>query len=220
MLSTVSLLSLAVLLGATDVAAQRICYDGYGRRYYCNNGLAWGARLGIGLGVAALVLIIFALCGFWRRKQLRNQFSKYKPPALPYTGNDQNGQNPYANNPPPPTGQAGSYYNNSSYNGNPYGNSPAPPAQTYQPSMAGQYTGATNNNQTQGNEDNEHGYEWEQARENERLEREQANGGANANANAAPAPPGYDIATSTHNTGTTNSTHYQPPAGPPPGKTH
>ncbi|WWD01346.1 hypothetical protein V866_008289 [Kwoniella sp. B9012] len=211
MLSSISIISAILLLAARDVSAA-ICYDGYGRRYYCNGGLAWGARLGIGLGIAAAVILLFALCGYWRRKQLRNQFSKYRPPALPYNNNDQNAQNPYVNNPPPPQGQWGqgqSYYGNSNYNGNPYGNNPTAPAQAYQPSMAGQYQ-ARNSNENE----HEHGYEWEQAREAERLEREQAQA-----ANGANAPPGYEVATSPQNTGATN-TNYQPPAGPPPAKTH
>ncbi|WWC69379.1 uncharacterized protein I206_103318 [Kwoniella pini CBS 10737] len=217
MLSSITtLVSIVLLLGAQNVSAA-ICYDGYGRRYYCNGGLGWGARLGIGLGIAALVVVAFALCGYMRRKQLRNQFSKYKPPALPYSNDQQQGQNPYVNNPPPPTGgyqgQSQSYYGNSNFNGNPYGNNPQPPQQTFQPSMAGQYqsrndTGTTPN---VGTEDHEHGYEWAQAREAERLEREQAG------AEGGKAPPGYDVATSTQNTGNAHST-YQPPAGPPPGK--
>ncbi|WWC89961.1 uncharacterized protein L201_004890 [Kwoniella dendrophila CBS 6074] len=217
MLSTISLLSVVLLLGAQNVSAA-ICYDGYGRRYYCNNGLSWGARLGIGLGVAVLVFALFGLCGYWRRKQIRNQFGKYKPPALPYSNNNQQGQNPYVNNPPPPTGQYGtgqSYYGNSNYNGNPYGNNPTAPQQTYQPSMAGQYRSGQDNATTgnAGENDHEHGYEWAQAREAERLEREQAS----AAGGNAPAPPGYEVATSAQNTGT-NNTSYQPPAGPPPGK--
>ncbi|WWC61042.1 uncharacterized protein I303_103620 [Kwoniella dejecticola CBS 10117] len=217
--SITTLLSIVLLLGAQNVRAA-ICYDGYGRRYYCNGGLAWGARLGIGLGIAVAVVAAFALCGYMRRKQLRNQFSKYRPPALPYSNNNnQQGQNPYVNNPPPPQGyqgQAQSYYGNSNFNGNPYGNNPQPPQQAFQPSMAGQYqsrndTGVGANN-AGGADDHEHGYEWAQAREAERLEREQAA------AEGGKAPPGYDVATSAQNTGSNNST-YQPPAGPPPGKT-
>ncbi|WVQ78350.1 hypothetical protein IAT38_000435 [Cryptococcus sp. DSM 104549] len=199
MISALPLFSLLVLLGAQAAEARSICYDGYGRRYYCNNGLSWGARLGIGLGVAAGVILLFSICGFWRRRQLKSQFSKYRPPALPFHGQQQNQQ--YSQNPPPP--QAG-------WNNNPYGSNPAPPPQTYQPSMAGQYTGAS---QQQGQQGHEHGYEWEQARQAE--QEAQANGGAGG----AQGPPGYDIATSAQNTGTSNNgSQYQPPPGPPPGK--
>ncbi|KAK8869731.1 hypothetical protein IAR55_000299 [Kwoniella newhampshirensis] len=212
MLSQITLVALVAIINARSAAAA-ICYDGYGRRYYCNGGLGWGARLGIGLGIAAGVILLFSLCGYWRRKQLRNQFSKYKPPALPYNGAGDS-SNPYANNPPPPTTGQQSYYAS-----NPYGSSPAPPPQTYQPSMAGQYTGAGNNytgsgvGAGAGEGDHEHGYEWEQAREAERLAQQGGQGGVIEN-----APPGYDIATSTHNTGASTGTHYTPPPGPPPGK--
>lgn len=137
-------------------------------------------------------------------RQLQKQFSRYRPPALPYAQNNMGGNNmgysygqgnnPYANNPPPPTGYQGQQ--SSFANSNPYGNNPQPPNATYQPSMAGQYgygsgfnkdaRGVDGNNNT-GNNDHEHGYEWEQAREAERLEREQAAGGH--------APPGYDVST-------------------------
>lgn len=121
-------------------------------------------------------------------RQLQKQFSKYRPPALPYAQTGATGQsytygqgnNPYANNPPPPTSFGGD---------NQYGSNPPPPPATYQPSMAGQYgnkearnTGTSGMNGDQ----HQHGYEWEQAREAERLEREQ-NGGN--------APPGYDVST-------------------------
>ncbi|OCF45427.1 hypothetical protein I317_00673 [Kwoniella heveanensis CBS 569] len=218
-MSTLALLSIAALLGARVVKAD-ICYDGYGRRYYCNrNGLSWGARLGIGIGIAVAVIVLFSLCGYWRRRQVRSAFSKYKPPALPFTGNNSNGQNPYANNPPPPQGQwnqgQSTYGGNSNYAGNPYGNNPAPPAQTYQPSMAGQYNSRNDTaNPNAGEGEHEHGYEWEQAREAERLEREQAQAGGGGLA----GPPGYDVATSPQNTGS-NNTQYAPPPGAPPKKT-
>ncbi|WWD16002.1 hypothetical protein CI109_100426 [Kwoniella shandongensis] len=210
MLSQLTLLTLVALLNARSASAA-ICYDRFRRQYYCNGGLSWGARLGIGLGIAAGVILLFSLCGYWRRKQLRNQFSKYRPPALPYTGPETGttGANPYANNPPPPVTQGS--YNNSSYASNPYGSNPAPPPQTYQPSMAGQYTGTGAGNHESA--EHEHGYEWEQAREAERLAQQGGQGGVIEN-----GPPGYDIATSTHNTGSTNNTHYTPPPGPPPGK--
>lgn len=140
--------------------------------------------------------------------QLKSQWAKYRPPALPTQGGP---SGPYANNPPPPQGY---YGQQSSFNGpNPYGNNPPPPPQTYQPSMAGMYgnnTGNTGNvgrNDTGttvdisgkngngynaypggGGEDHEHGYEWAQAREQERLERERM--GAEA------PPPGYDVSAS------------------------
>lgn len=194
-----------------------ICYDRFNRAYRCyDNGIGYGARIGIGIGVAAAVVLLFALCGYWRRKQLQKQFSKYRPPALPYaqSGNAPaagytygQGNNPYANNPPPPA------TNSSFAGGNPYGSNPPPPAATYQPSMAGQYgkearTGTEANNINNG--EHEHGYEWEQAREAERLERE--GGGA--------APPGYDVTTQTPVvTGTPQtSNHYAPPPGAPPTK--
>ncbi|TYJ56637.1 hypothetical protein B9479_002567 [Cryptococcus floricola] len=184
----------AVLLLAAQSVAARTCYNGYGRQYRCS-GLSYGARIGIGIGIAAGVLLLFSLCGFWRRRQLRSQFSKYKPPALPYNGQQQDpqGQNPYQNNPPPPT------WNN---------NAPAPPPATYQPGSAGAYGASTT-----GAEGHEHGYEWEQARQQEEEERRNKTSGTNE-----PAPPGYDIATSTHNTGNAGTTTYAPPAGPPPGK--
>jgi hypothetical protein len=122
--------------------------------------------------------------------QIRNQFSKYQPPTLPFhsNGNNNNSTNPYANNPPPPNGSQTNWSNN------PYGNNPPPPAQTYQPSSAGQYggqNGSRNGDKVNGNGatategEHEHSYEWQQAREAERLERE--NGAA---------PPGYDVAAS------------------------
>lgn len=122
-------------------------------------------------------------------RQLQKQFSKYRPPALPYAQSNTGGtgtgysygqgNNPYSSNPPPPQ--------NSSFNGgNPYGFNPPPPPATYQPSMAGQYTGASKTGTAAGSDNaHEHGYEWEQAREAERLEREQQAGGH--------APPGYDV---------------------------
>ena len=120
-------------------------------------------------------------------RQLRNQFSKFRPPPLPVQ-NENSNYNQYTNNPPPPSNygnQSGGYNNNnnSNFSGNPYGNNPSQPAQTYQPSMAGQYTGGAK--QTPGNVpagEHEHGYEWEQAREEERLANNQA-------------PPGYDVGT-------------------------
>lgn len=120
-------------------------------------------------------------------RQLRAQYAKYRPPALPQHNADPS--NPYANNPPPPA--AGSYYpnqqsgNDTNWNQNSYGNNPPAPAQTYQPSTAAQYKAGNNA------EGQEHGYEWEQAREQERLERENGGGGNNG-----PAPPGYDVANS------------------------
>ncbi|WVF72223.1 hypothetical protein IAT40_007035 [Kwoniella sp. CBS 6097] len=222
-MSIVALLSIAALLGARSAEAAW-CYDNYRGRYYCNRGgLSWGARLGIGIGIAVGVIVLFSLCGYWRRRQVRSAFSKYKPPALPFSGNNNaNGQNPYANNPPPPQGQwnqGQSTYGNSNYSGNPYGNNPAPPAQTYQPSMAGQYSSTNNNNRNENNNggegEHEHGYEWAQAREAERLEREQAQAGGNG---GAAAPPGYEVATSAQNTGSTNAQYAPPPGAPPPKK--
>jgi hypothetical protein len=117
-----------------------------------------------------------------RRRSLQKNFSKYRPPALPYaqnTGGYQNNagysygqgnnpygqnQNPYANNPPPPQ---------SSFANNQYGSGPAQPDATYQP-------GVTRSEAGKNEQSHEHGYEWEQAREAERLEREQQ------------GPPGYD----------------------------
>lgn len=148
-------------------------------------------------------------------RNLRSQFAKYKPPSLPFAGHNQD-QNPYANNPPPPSG----------FNNNPYGNNPAPPPQTYQPSMAGQY--GSYQGQTEGFENHEHGYEWEQARQEEEERRKQ--GGQTSDI----PPPGYDVATSkffvyqayhffanlplgAQNTGS-NAATYAPPPGPPPGK--
>lgn len=130
-------------------------------------------------------------------RQLRSQWSKYRPPALPtqnQSGN-YNPSNPYANNPPPPQNAAAYSYGNSQWENN--NNVQAPPA-TYQPSMAGQYTGAGNgtgykevNAQGTGvtgmGSEHEHGYEWEQAREAERLEREQQQQGGGA------PPPGYNV---------------------------
>lgn len=148
-------------------------------------------------------------------RNLRSQFAKYKPPSLPFAGHNQD-QNPYASNPPPPSG----------FNNNPYGNNPAPPPQTYQPSMAGQY--GSYQGQTEGVENHEHGYEWEQARQEEEERRKQ--GGQTSDI----PPPGYDVATSkffdyhayhffanlplgAQNTGS-NAATYAPPPGPPPGK--
>ncbi|WVN86781.1 uncharacterized protein L203_101953 [Cryptococcus depauperatus CBS 7841] len=190
------ILSLVLLLGAQSVYADRICYDAWGRSYYCNGGLSWGARLGIGLGIAAGICILFSLCGFWRRQQIRTQFAKYRPPALPFTNH--HGQSSYANNPPPPP---------AGWNNNPYGSNPAPPPQTYQPSMAGQY--GTNAAQS-GSDGHEHGYEWEQARQEEERKRQEGLAGESA-------PPGYNVATSPQNTANA-SAQYAPPVGPPPSK--
>ncbi|GFZ45599.1 hypothetical protein JCM24511_03327 [Saitozyma sp. JCM 24511] len=199
-----SLLFLSGALLFARSAAAAICYDRYGYAYNCY-GMSYGARIGIGIAVAAGVLLLFAFIAFWRRRQLKSQWAKYRPPALPTQGGP---SGPYANNPPPPQGY---YGQQSSFNGpNPYGNNPPPPPQTYQPSMAGMYgnnTGNTGNvgrNDTGttvdisgkngngydaypggGGEDHEHGYEWAQAREQERLERERM--GAEA------PPPGYDV---------------------------
>jgi hypothetical protein len=166
--------------------------------------------------------------------KLQRQFAKYRPPALPVQNQNQYGQNPYANNPPPPQ----DYHGQSSFQGaNPYGANPPPPAQTYQPSVASAYggggfgvnrddTGTTmnktgQNGQGNGVTEHEHGYEWAQAREQERLERERA--GAEA------PPPGYDVTSSKSLRPSfpsllqaladgTDLTGYAPPAGPPPGK--
>ena len=126
-------------------------------------------------------------------RNIRNQWSKHAPPALPFTNNNNNNNstNPYANNPPPPTGGGGQ----TNWNSNPYGSNPPPPAQTYQPSNAGYYGAGNREGQADkvngggaaAQNEHEHGYEWEQAREAERLERERENG---------PAPPGYDVAAS------------------------
>ncbi|ORX39965.1 hypothetical protein BD324DRAFT_615701 [Kockovaella imperatae] len=214
MLLSLALVALAGLL--PSVSAYGYCGYGYYNDYDCNNGLSIGARIGIGIGIAVGVLLLFALCSYWRRKQLRRQFNKYRPPTLPFTNNNNsnnnNSSNPYANNPPPPA-QAGSYYANgnqgSNWQNNQYGNNPPPPANVYQPSMAGAYgSGAKEMSSTGGRvttpaaQGHEHGYEWEQAREAERQEREQAN---------VQSPPGYDVASNT-----TGSTHYAPPSGPPP----
>ena len=131
--------------------------------------------------------------GFASLRQLRKQFSKYRPPALPFT-NGGSQTNPYASNPPPPPAQPGSYYNQSSnWNKNQYGQNPSAPANVYQPSMAGAYGNNTPGvvspgTKQNGNDDHEHGYEWAQAREAERLEREQAGTGA--------PPPGYEVSSS------------------------
>ncbi|ORY27180.1 hypothetical protein BCR39DRAFT_538823 [Naematelia encephala] len=195
MLSTILLLALVpVALG------QNICYDYYNRPYYCNSGISYGARIGIGIGVAAGVLLLFLLCGYWRRRNLRNQWAKYKPPALPYHNNETTTTNPYGSNPPPPP--------QSNFSSNQYGSNPPPPPQTYQPSMAGQYSSTGVNTYKTGATGvgaHEHGYEWEQAREQERLEREQGN------ANDIP-PPGYDVAAQPARP----AAHYAPPPGPPP----
>jgi hypothetical protein len=53
-MSTIALIvaGLAALQGAE--AQQQWCYNGYGRRYACNRGgLGYGARIGIGVGIAA-----------------------------------------------------------------------------------------------------------------------------------------------------------------------
>ncbi|RSH94090.1 hypothetical protein EHS25_006744 [Saitozyma podzolica] len=220
-----SLLFLSGALLFARSAAAAICYDGYGYSYNCYGGLSYGARIGIGIAIAAGVLLLFMFIAFWRRRQLKSQWAKYRPPALPTQGGP---SGPYANNPPPPQGY---YGQQSSFNGpNPYGNNPPPPPQTYQPSMAGMYgnnTGNVGRNDTGttvdmsgksgngngyngyqgggGGEDHEHGYEWAQAREQERLERERM--GAEA------PPPGYDVSANSTGTG-----GYAPPPGAPPTK--
>lgn len=200
MISPVALIATVALLGSTEVLGQtRTCWSRY-RGYYQCSGLATGARIGIGIGVAVGVLVLLALCGFARRRyvkfvcqsamadrlasfsRMQSRFSNVKPPALPY--NNANGQsdNPYANNPPPPSnsysyGQQQHPGMNS--NQNSYAPPPTAPPQTYQPSMSQNYTGNT----ASGPEGHEHGYEWQQAREEEeRLRRE---GGGEA------PPPGY-----------------------------
>jgi hypothetical protein len=47
---------------------QRLTIADQPYRCYDNNGLGYGARIGIGIGIAAAVILLFALCGFWRRK--------------------------------------------------------------------------------------------------------------------------------------------------------
>lgn len=160
-------------------------------------------------------------------RQLKSQWAKYRPPALPYNNNNQTqggqpqygqyqyGQsNSYANNPPPPSNFGRQY---ESQNG-----LPQQPPQTYQPSMAGQYgfgqrdgVGKTNG-AAAATEDHEHGYEWAQAREQERIEREQAEAGG-------AAPPGYEVASASSPSQTGGRADrpdqtFAPPAGPPPGK--
>lgn len=54
---TMSIIALTVVALATlnEVSAQSgYCYDRFGRRYRCNGGgLGYGARIGIGVGIAA-----------------------------------------------------------------------------------------------------------------------------------------------------------------------
>ncbi|CAD6583916.1 MAG: hypothetical protein TREMPRED_003677 [Tremellales sp. Tagirdzhanova-0007] len=194
------------------------CYDGYGREYDCSNGLSYGARIGIGIGIAVLVLAVVLLISYLRRRKLRQQFAKFRPPALPFANNNNNQENPsnpYANNPPPP--QTEPYYvnqnqnqnqnmgQNANWGNNQYGNNTPAPAKTYQPSMAGQYTGSrndVNNGGGQGQGEQEQGYEWEQAREEERLAR-----------NQGLSPPGYDLSARPNQE---DSSAYVPPPGQPP----
>jgi len=186
-----------LLLAGAPLASAATCYDYYYNPYDCSGGLGYGARIGIGIGIAAAVLVLVLAISYWRRKKLRRQFAKYRPPALPTT--TEPSSNPYASNPPPPPG---SFY---ARHGSSFGaTAPQPPPQTYQPSTAGNYTGMTMGkpaHPTVTGEGEPHGYEYLQAREQERLEREQANSEA--------PPPGYDVANSSIG-------GYAPPPGPPP----
>ncbi|EIW69422.1 hypothetical protein TREMEDRAFT_62288 [Tremella mesenterica DSM 1558] len=180
-------------LALASMVTADTCYDRFGYSYFCNNnGLSYGARIGIGVGIAAGVLALVLLCSFWRRRQLQRQWAKYRPPALPVT--NQSGQTsgpgqytygqsaPYASNPPPPS--------NFQYQPN----GVQQPAQTYQPSMAGQYGNKNGPGMNTGNGEmeHEHGYEWDQAR-----------------ANGNVPPPGYEVS---------NQESFAPPPGAPPGK--
>lgn len=49
-----STIALAVVaLASLGGANAQWCYDRYNRRYRCNGGLSYGARIGIGVGIAA-----------------------------------------------------------------------------------------------------------------------------------------------------------------------
>jgi len=189
------------LASAIPVAKASTCYSNYRGYYECDGGLGYGARIGIAVGIAVGVLLLLAACMYWRRRNLRNRWSKFRPPALPT-------QNEYASNPPPPanTGASGQYqgggygYNDgqnqnaSSWNNNPYGSQPPAPANTYQPSMSGQYGG----------------YQREVTENGAGMGKENATG-QNGYKPSAEAPPGYDVTSNT-----ASSTSYAPPPGAPP----
>lgn len=226
-------LALLLALGAPLVSAQsnNICYDRFGRAYRCS-GLSNAARIGIGVAVAVAVLIIICIVAGMRRRSLQKNFARYRPPALPYAQNNGGGNmgpgggpgysygqgnNPYANNPPPPMGYQGQQPSSWSSNNNAYGAGVSAPQATYQPDGArgdGKNVGA-GAGAGAGVDGHEHGYEWEQAREAERLERMQQQGGA--------APPGYDVSVGNQNpvvsgTSRPGNDGFAPPPGPPPNK--
>ena len=153
--------------------------------------------------------------------KLRAQWSKFRPPAVS-TAQNEYASNP----PPPTgsygqgqsyqgQGQGGYGYNYgqnntqnygqnsyqggqnaSNWNSNPYGYQPSAPANTYQPSMAGQYGGYKRDlsenggpqmeSGTNGMDGNAEG-EWAQARQQQ---------GMNGGETKAEAPPGYDVTSS------------------------
>jgi len=53
-MSTTIVLALGLAALSSGVQAQNICYNRYNNPYRCNNsGLGYGARIGIGVGIAA-----------------------------------------------------------------------------------------------------------------------------------------------------------------------
>ncbi|KAI5449491.1 hypothetical protein NCC49_004636 [Naganishia albida] len=155
----VGLVALAVL----PQARAATCYSWYRGYYECGGGLNNGARWGIGIGIAAGVLLLSLALSLFIRKRRLAQFRK-NAQSLPTTNTQSypsNYQQPqhtssfYTSQYQPPTG-------------------PPPvskPAQTYQPSSAGQYG------------EREHDYEYQQAEENRRMEEQES---------GALPPPAYD----------------------------
>ncbi|KAJ9117969.1 hypothetical protein QFC20_000250 [Naganishia adeliensis] len=156
-------LALAIL----PQARAATCYSWYRGNYECGGGLGSGARWGVGIGIAAAVLILSMVLSLWVRKRRLAAFRK-NAQTLPTTNTES-----YPSNYQQP--QTGSSYYTSQYQP-PAGAPPlSKPPQAYQPSSAGQYGGMGG--------DREHDYEYQQAEENRRMEEQES---------GALPPPAYD----------------------------
>ncbi|KAF8599605.1 hypothetical protein BDV93DRAFT_609185 [Ceratobasidium sp. AG-I] len=119
-----------LLANVSGVAAARRCgYDRYGR-YRCTGGLARAARIGLGIGMAVLALLIFA-CLFMLLKIRRRRALKHSgglpPPATagPYH------EKPLGHGAQPYPGGTAEYPTHTG-NGFAHGNGPQIPEPTYQ----------------------------------------------------------------------------------------
>jgi len=88
--------------------------DGYTSYYGCNDGLGYGARAGIGVGIAAAVIIIIILFSLLAARRRRRRFTQQPAQTIPMS---------YQNNQPT------QYYQG--YNSG-YGAQPSPYGQTGQ----------------------------------------------------------------------------------------